>query len=370
MPPLKCDVYHLLRQRLCQGEFAAGQRLPALRKLAEQYDLSVAHVHQAIVRLDREGLVEVRHGSGVYAADLATHPRRVLLLNAGEGDYWGDFTRALAQVFAADRRSRLLFEVVPESNETQKRLLLETKVDDLVAEGIDAIVFNGMKQFELSFLRKYAGRVPLVGFLSDGAVGGSPFARVVSDWFHGGYIGMRHLIEIGCRRVVVTRIVEPPVGAVEQVCRGAEASATDSLNPVEIIPFVASLEDPIEDTLGRFEKLYADRRPDGVFAHADWAGSRLLTALRRRGVRVPEEVAVLGYYDTPWTIMTDPPMSSIATDHHAFADAIYRLCGSDQLGAHVVIKPRVVARESTVGAARRPQPQVDARTRSRGEALD
>lgn len=347
LEPNSSDVYPLLKQRLRDGEFPAGQRLPSLRQLAQQYNLSVTHLHHIIRRLERENLVQVRHGSGVYAADPATRPQRILLLNPVEGDHWADFTRAFSLRAANDSHIRLLVESPTMFEKDHINRALAGKVRDMVREGVDVIVYNGQSDFGMGFLKEYVGKVPLVCFLIDQVLKGERCARVVSDWHHGGYAGMRHLIETGCRRIVVTQHDDPAPHPLADFLAGVRLAADESLNSVEVIPFMASVRDSIDDVLARFRKLYSQEQPDGVFAHADWAGSRILTDLRRRRLRVPQDVAVLGYLDTPWTMMTDPPMSSISTDPEAIVDQVRAIISTRQFDSQIVIKPRLVIREST-----------------------
>ncbi|WP_233834791.1 FadR/GntR family transcriptional regulator [Paraburkholderia sp. ZP32-5] len=48
------------------GRWQAGERLPSERALAESFGVSRATVREAIARLASNGLLEARHGSGVY----------------------------------------------------------------------------------------------------------------------------------------------------------------------------------------------------------------------------------------------------------------------------------------------------------------
>jgi DNA-binding FadR family transcriptional regulator len=55
-----------LRTLIADGEFPAGERLPAERDLAQQLRVSRPSVREALIALEVEGLVEIRGGSGVY----------------------------------------------------------------------------------------------------------------------------------------------------------------------------------------------------------------------------------------------------------------------------------------------------------------
>ena len=63
------QVAEQLMEAIHDGEFAAGSRLPAERKLAERFDVSRPTVREAIIALEIAGCVEVKGGSGVYVKD-------------------------------------------------------------------------------------------------------------------------------------------------------------------------------------------------------------------------------------------------------------------------------------------------------------
>lgn len=61
------DVVIQLRRFIIENALPAGERLPPERSLADQLGTSRATVAQAVRILAVMGLVEIRHGSGVYA---------------------------------------------------------------------------------------------------------------------------------------------------------------------------------------------------------------------------------------------------------------------------------------------------------------
>lgn len=65
-PRLYEQVLERLRDYVTEGKLAAGDRLPPERELAHRLGVSRASVKQAIVVLEVQGFVEVRHGGGTY----------------------------------------------------------------------------------------------------------------------------------------------------------------------------------------------------------------------------------------------------------------------------------------------------------------
>ncbi|MEP6573077.1 MAG: LacI family DNA-binding transcriptional regulator [Gemmatimonadota bacterium] len=60
-----------------------------------------------------------------------------------------------------------------------------------------------------------------------------------------------------------------------------------------------------------FELADRDPRPTAIFAANDAMAIGALSALRSRGLRIPEEIAVAGFDDIPMARYVDPPLSSV-----------------------------------------------------------
>jgi GntR family transcriptional repressor for pyruvate dehydrogenase complex len=54
---------------ITQGVYQRGGRLPSERELAEEFQVSRPTVREAMLALEIRGLVEARHGSGIYVID-------------------------------------------------------------------------------------------------------------------------------------------------------------------------------------------------------------------------------------------------------------------------------------------------------------
>lgn len=71
--------------RLCaSGKLQAGERLPSVRELARQLAVNQNTILRVYERLDRDGLLEMRHGQGTFvaaaaqSASLASHRQRLV----------------------------------------------------------------------------------------------------------------------------------------------------------------------------------------------------------------------------------------------------------------------------------------------------
>ncbi len=68
-------VAERLTKSIAAGDFKPGDRLPAERDLADQFDVSRTTIREAIIALEIQGMVEVRIGSGVYVSEVRTRAK-------------------------------------------------------------------------------------------------------------------------------------------------------------------------------------------------------------------------------------------------------------------------------------------------------
>ena len=97
--------------------------------------------------------------------------------------------------------------------------------------------------------------------------------------------------------------------------------------------------------------LRQDELPSAVVAFNDRSAVGLLDALTRAGIRVPEQVSVVGYDDSPQSHWAHIELTTVSQEagqqaKHAVASAVDRLGGRTEL-REVVLTPRLVVRATT-----------------------
>jgi len=69
------DIAALLRREISKGIYQESERLPASRDLAAQYGVARNTLRDALNRLEKDGFVETRPGSGTYVTHKAEEPK-------------------------------------------------------------------------------------------------------------------------------------------------------------------------------------------------------------------------------------------------------------------------------------------------------
>jgi DNA-binding FadR family transcriptional regulator len=80
--PLGVQLDWVVRAAVASGRLCAGDRLPGLREVADQLGVNHNTVRAAVAKLEADGLLETRHGSGTFVAPgAATQVRQAALLD-------------------------------------------------------------------------------------------------------------------------------------------------------------------------------------------------------------------------------------------------------------------------------------------------
>jgi GntR family transcriptional regulator len=66
--PQYVRIYRAVRRRIEAGELAPGARLPAQRELSREFGVTLMTLRQAVQLLERDGLVNTRHGLGTFVS--------------------------------------------------------------------------------------------------------------------------------------------------------------------------------------------------------------------------------------------------------------------------------------------------------------
>jgi LacI family transcriptional regulator len=103
--------------------------------------------------------------------------------------------------------------------------------------------------------------------------------------------------------------------------------------------------------------LSAARRPTAVFAADNAVTRALFTAARGLGLRIPDDVSILGFDDLEWTTLVDPPLSVVAQSPYEMgrmaAERLFARIKGDESARQQIVLPTRLALRSSIRARRR-----------------
>jgi DNA-binding LacI/PurR family transcriptional regulator len=230
------------------------------------------------------------------------------------------------------------------------------EVSRILAHRPVALVMQDTNDQVRDFYLKHHGRFPRKIVWSGTCTREYSDASVVrTDYRQGVHLAARHLIEQGHRRIVFFHYVwrygqeTHPGSAHEQAMRGyEEALAEAGLAGGKRYLFVAENQREVLRQIRALFREPADTRPDGLITHMDFWAAKAIHEIRRLGLRVPRDVAVVGHNNTPWTEWAEVPLSSVDIQQIEIARIIVEnLTGHYHPGEVMTVEPKLVVRASS-----------------------
>lgn len=168
----------------------------------------------------------------------------------------------------------------------------------------------------------------------------------------GARLAVEHLHSIGRRRLAVLAGPEQSYAGRERL-EGVVATTAElgmELPPSRRVHGMPNMEGGQEaaSTL-----LDIDQHVDSIFCFNDLVAAGAMQELRRRGMVVPDDVAVVGYDDIPFARMFTPSLTTLHVPTYELGKHAMQVLLDRMEGRHrhvgILFQPRLVVRESTTG---------------------
>ncbi|MCK2029707.1 LacI family DNA-binding transcriptional regulator [Microbacterium galbinum] len=180
-----------------------------------------------------------------------------------------------------------------------------------------------------AFIDRIADAVPVV-------YGGRPVRTRATDYVvdvdnvAGAREAVRRLVDIGRTRIATISGPLTMLSSIDRVQGFREALADAGLSPF------AEEEGDYSEASGAdaARRILAAGRPDAIFVASDLMARGALTALRASGIRVPDDIALVGFDDSSVALSCDPQLTTMRQPMYAQGEAmaqvlLSRLAGGD-----------------------------------------
>ena len=286
-------VYDGLKKDILEGKYKSGDLLPSENQIADEYTVDRTTVRKALQLLVEEKLVEKRPGKGSVVTgqgyEMECKP-------SGKGMAIGFLLprgNSITKAFYA-----LLFYEAEKECQKHGCTLVYSTLDD--EDNLDEIV-SSHKLSGAIFVSNVAERhldraiqISLPSVLANGMNEKMP--SIVSDNFNGAYQVTRYLLEMGHRRIaVITGITS--YYANQERYRGFSYAMMEAGVPIREEYIISTpsweMESGVEATRKLLES--CSQRPTAIFGFNDRLAVGAVQAIQQEGMRVPDDISVVGY---------------------------------------------------------------------------
>ncbi|WP_210517952.1 LacI family DNA-binding transcriptional regulator [Hymenobacter terricola] len=340
-----------------------AKKRTSITDIANQLGISVSTVsralggHSAISDATTKRVVALAKALGYQPNNLAAGLRRgrSKMLGVIVPHIDGNFFSQVVKGIEAAASKAGYHVLICQSNEdvAHERENLETLMNAQV-EGILVSLARTTREFQhFEDVRKRD--VPLVFF--DRILEGYDVSAVVLDDRAGGYRATRHLLDQGYRRIA--HFGGPQHLNIYKYRRQGyeDALREQNIPVVEELTIISDMK--MEDGAAGMKQLLAlPQPPDAVFSASDFSVVGALEVLKERGVRVPQDMGLVGFSNELFSRLTEPKLTSIDQHCELMGTAATRLLlqimeEQDQhfTPRHVVLQPDLFVRASSLRQA-------------------
>jgi LacI family transcriptional regulator len=184
---------------------------------------------------------------------------------------------------------------------------------------------------------------------------------VVIDDYLGGFTATDHLIQQGCRNIV--HFSGPQhVSIYRERRRGYEEALKRHNMPVNednIIMSDLKLKSGMEHAGVLLKR---PEIPDGIFSSSDFAALGAMRILKENNIRIPHDIAIVGFSNESFTSFVDPALSTVDQKSELIGQYAARLfldqvsaTGVVNIPTKTVLKPELIIRPSSLKSVLIPQ---------------
>jgi LacI family transcriptional regulator len=221
--------------------------------------------------------------------------------------------------------------------------------------GVDGAIVLGFDGRDSEIEKLAESELPCV--VVDADLAGPRTGFVMSENREGAALAVRHLRELGHERIAtITGLLATRPGA-DRLEGYREELASLDLEPREEYVVEGDFYDE-SGYRGTKQLLELDEPPTAIFAASDLMAAGALRAANELDVRVPEDVAVVGFDDIGLASLIQPQLTTVRQDMHALGEAaangLARMIETPEAPpARELVPTRLVVRASS-GASRAP----------------
>ncbi len=317
--PQKCAILHVkrLRKRL---RAKGGMKIVTMRDVAEQAGVSVTTVSH-VINETRPVSDELRARVLTAMQELGYKPNRLarslrqgrtytigMIVPDSANPFFAEVARGIEDTTFGNGYSLILCN---SDGDLQKELFYVNHLAEKQVDGILFIAAGVSSEHIETLLRRHIPVVVVDRYLPDVAVD-----AVLTDNRGGGYLATRHLIDLGHRRIACITGPSDITPSAERVA-GYRQALEEADIPVDE-RWILRGDFDYESGFRAAEIFFTlSPKPTAIFACNDLMAVGVISAAHRKGLRVPEDVSVIGFDDVRLASFTVPLLTTIQQPKHA-----------------------------------------------------
>ncbi|MDO7172048.1 LacI family DNA-binding transcriptional regulator [Mariniflexile sp. AS56] len=290
-----------------------------LKQIAEHLNISVTTVSKALkdysdVSPKTKALVKelaktLNYKPNAFAVNLRTKESKTigLIIPVIVHHFFSNVIRGI--ISQAEKKGYLV--IILQSNESYE--LEKKQIDLLMSQRVDGILIslaNGTANFN-HLNDVLAQDKPLVMFDKIAKI--VKCSKVIIDDRKAAYMATKHLIDTGCKRIAHFRGALLPQNSIDRFLGYKKALLDNNMPYDPSLVYICQCDDmSFEEGKKNAQQLLKDHNDvDGIFINTDLVAIGALTEFNKQGVKVPEDISIVGFSNWFMSSVISPTLTTI-----------------------------------------------------------
>lgn len=290
-----------------------------LKQIAETLNISITTVSKALKdypdvskktrKLVRETAKQLNYRPNSFAVNLRTKESKTVGLIIPEVVHHFFSTVIKGIIAQAEKKGYLV--IILQSNESYE--LEKKQIDLLLSKHVDGILISLAN--ETSDYKHITDVIdqdkPIVMFDKIAKIVNC--SKIIIDDRKAAYIATKHLIETGCKRIAHFRGPMLPQNSIDRFLGYKKALLDHGLSYDPSLVYICDCSDMsfIEGKQNAEQLLKDHNDVDGIFINTDMVAIGAITEFNERGVKIPEDISIVGFSNWFMSSAITPSLSTI-----------------------------------------------------------
>ncbi|EPR73225.1 transcriptional regulator, LacI family [Winogradskyella psychrotolerans RS-3] len=291
-------------------------KIPTLKEIAEKLQLSISTVsralndHQDISETTKKRVKQLasdlNYIPNIFAKGFRAHKTNIIGVIVPDITHY--FTTTLIRGIVEEASLHGYRVIISESNndvDKQTEML-----NTMIQFGVDGVLMSISKMTrDISSILKLMNTLPLILF--DKASNKIPCTQVVINEEEAAYNVVEHLINIGKKRIAIIKESEFSYNS-EKRFEGYLRALKEHNLPIDE-KIILSVDDIsiIQGKRMTNVLMSLKQKPDAIFAITDNAAIGVIKTLKKLNVKIPEEIAVVGFSNSLNSTIIEPKLTTV-----------------------------------------------------------
>jgi LacI family repressor for deo operon, udp, cdd, tsx, nupC, and nupG len=349
--PLVEQLHRQFTWLIASGEFKPGDKLPTIRRLAQQLSINMHTVRSAYLQLEKDGLVRTRQGSGSQVLEFAPLPLMKLaslkrtytigvILPGLSNPFYHEFLQGVEEVISQEQLMLFVCNAHDDPEEYRRYYA------QLSVRHVDGIIIA-------SYYERMKVGQPSSAFLPVVVVDWPecPRPTVNLDLEDAAYQAVRHLLWHGHRRIgqVTYTGKSANVLAIEAGYQRALQEKGIALDESLIVRMPAF--DVLSGESGAQQLLRLNEPPTAIFAVADMLALGVMKALKKARICIPEQMALASLDNIPLADLVEPGLTTVSLPARQMGVEAMRMLQAVIDGKKLPVEHRILPGRLVIGRA-------------------